>query len=115
MADDYTAAREILLKEREKLVHHLKELGATESGDLRSDLDFGEGFSDAGTVITERTEVLGIVESLKVHLAEVDASLGRIADNTYGICARCSNRISPERMEARPRSRLCVKCKSARR
>ena len=110
---DYSSAREILLEEREKLVHQLKELGATESGALRSDLDFGEGFSDAGAVTAERTEVLGIVESLKSHLGEVDASLARIDDNTYGTCARCANRISPERMEVRPRSRLCVKCKTA--
>lgn len=112
---DYAAAREILLEEREKLVLQMKELGANEAGDLRSDLDFGEGFSDAGAVTAERTEVLGIVDSLKTHLDEVDSSLRRIDDNTYGICARCSNRISPERMEARPRSRLCVKCKSNRR
>ncbi len=111
---DYAAAREILLEEREKLVQQMKDLGANESGDLRSDLDFGEGFSDAGAVTAERTEVLGIVDSLKTHLDEVDSSLRRIDDNTYGICARCSNSISPERMEARPRSRLCVKCKSAR-
>lgn len=111
---DYSAAREILLEERAKLVLQLKDLGANEAGDLRSDLDFGEGFADAGAVIAERTEVLGIVESLKTHLDEVDSSLRRIEDSTYGVCARCSNQISPERMEARPRSRLCVKCKSGR-
>lgn len=111
---DYSAARKTLLQEHERLVHQLAELGATKSGDLRRDLGFGEGFADAAANTAERTEVLGIVESLKVHLDQVDASLVRIADETYGVCARCSNRIPPERMEVRPISRLCVRCKSAR-
>jgi DnaK suppressor protein len=110
---EYPAAREILLKERARLVHQLRELGANESGNLRRDLDFGEGFADAAAVTAERTEVLGIVDSLKTRLDKVDASLARIDDGTYGICARCSDRIAPERMEALPISRLCISCKSA--
>ena len=111
---DYSAARETLLKERERLLHQLTRLGATESGDLRRDLDFGESFADAAATTVERTEVLGIVVSLKTHLDKVGASLTRIESGTYGICARCSDRIAAERMEARPISRLCIRCKSAR-
>ena len=111
---DHTAAREKLLADRARLVHQLSELGANESGDLRRDLDFGEGFADAAATTAERTEVLGIVDTLKTHLDKVDASLARIEDGTYGVCSRCTNRIPPERMEARPISRLCVRCKSSR-
>ena len=111
---DHSAARQVLMELRTRLVHQLTELGANESGDLRRDLDFGEGFADAAAITAERTEVLGIVDSLKVHLDKVDASLARIDNGTYGTCAGCSNRIAPERMEARPVSRLCIDCKSAR-
>ncbi len=111
---DYSAAREVLKEDRAKLVHQLGELGANEDGDLRRDLDFGEGFADAAAITAERTEVLGLVETLKTHLDEVDGALARIADNTYGTCDRCGSQISPERMEARPTARLCVDCKSAR-
>lgn len=111
---DHSAAREILLRERARLVHQLSELGADESGDLRRDLAFGEGFADAAATTAERTEVLGIVDSLKTRLDKVDASLARIEDGTYGICSRCGTRIPPERMEALPFSRLCVRCKSSR-
>ena len=111
---DHSASRQVLMDLRARLVHQLKELGANESGDLRRDLDFGEGFADAAAITAERTEVLGIVDSLKVHLDKVDASLARIDNGTYGTCAGCSNRIAPERMEARPVSRLCIVCKSAR-
>lgn len=111
---EYAAARQALVELRARLVHQLTEMGATESGNLRRDLDFGEGFADAAAITAERTEVLGIVDSLKVRLNQVDASLGRIEDGTYGVCTRCSHRIATERMEARPVSRLCIECKSSR-
>lgn len=111
---DLSAAREKLLEERVRLVRQLSELGANESGDLRRDLDFGEGFADAAATTAERTEVLGIVDSLKTHLDQVDASLARIEEGTYGTCSGCRNRIPPERMEARPISRNCVRCKTSR-
>lgn len=111
---DHSAAQEKLLSARARLVHQMSELGANESGELRHDLDFSEGFADAAATTAERTEVLGIVDSLKTRLDKVDASLARIEDGTYGICSRCANRIPPERMEALPISRLCVRCKSSR-
>ena len=111
---DYSAAKCLLLDQREKLVRQLTELGATEAGDLRRDLDFGEGFSDAAAMTAERTEVLGLVETALNRLREVDAALVRIEDGSYGVCAQCGSVISPQRMEARPVSALCVKCKSAR-
>ena len=111
---DHSAAREILLKERARLLHQMTGLGATESGDLRRDLGSGEGFADAAAITAERTEVLGIVDSLKTHLDQVGASLVRIEEGTYGICSGCGNRIALERMEVRPISRSCIRCKSAR-
>lgn len=111
---DYSAAKRSLLAQREKLVRQLLELGADESGDLRRDLDFGEGFSDAAAVTAERTEVLGLVETAINRLGEVDAALARIEDGSYGVCAQCGTAISPQRMEIRPVSALCVACKSAR-
>lgn len=111
---DYSAAKRSLLAQREKLVRQLIELGADESGDLRRDLDFGEGFSDAAAVTAERTEILGLVETAINRLGEVDAALARIEDGSYGVCAQCGTAISPQRMEIRPVSAMCVKCKSAR-
>ena len=106
------AARTVLNDERSKLVHQLEELGATESGDLRSDVQFGDGFADAGAATAERTEVLGLVESLKRQLDSVDAALGKIDAGTYGICATCGEQIGADRMEFRPTSVRCMDCKT---
>jgi DnaK suppressor protein len=102
-----------LLEERERLVHQLRELGATEAGELRNDVDFGDGFADAAAATAERTEVLGLVESLSGTLGEVDEALARIEEGGYGTCAKCGNDIGEARLEFRPASIYCVSCKSA--
>lgn len=112
MALDIASAEKALRKEREQLVHQLDELGAAETGDLRSDIDFGGSFADAASVTAERTEVLGLVESLKTQLDDVDAALAHIEAGTYGTCDNCGADINPDRLEFRPASILCVNCKS---
>ncbi len=112
MTLDVERAEKSLRKERKQLVHQLDELGAAESGDLRSDIDFGGSFADAAAVTAERTEVLGLVESLKSQLDDVDAALAHIEAGTYGICDMCGNEISADRLEFRPASILCVNCKN---
>ena len=112
MALDIASAEKALKQERENLVHQLDELGAAESGDLKSDLDFGGSFADAAAVTAERTEVLGLVESLKKQLDDVDAALTHIAAGTYGTCDECGKEIGAARMEFRPASVFCVDCKS---
>lgn len=112
MALDIAKAENALKKEREQLVHQLDELGAAESGDLRSDIDFGGSFADAASVTAERTEVLGVVESLKGQLDDVDTALARIEAGTYGTCDNCGAKISEDRLEFRPASVLCIDCKT---
>ncbi|HSR44390.1 MAG TPA: TraR/DksA C4-type zinc finger protein [Acidimicrobiia bacterium] len=77
-------------------------------------MQFGDGFADAGAATAERTEVLGLVESLKRQLDSVDAALAKLDAGTYGRCAKCDKEIGAARMEARPTSVLCMDCKSRR-
>lgn len=106
------SARAELEIARARLVHQLSELGSEESGELRSDMVFGDGFADAGAATAERTEVIGIVDTLKGQLDGVDAALARIVAGKYGTCANCGKEIDPARMEARPESIYCVDCKA---
>ena len=112
MTIDITSAEANLREEREKLLHQLHELGADENGDLTGEIDYGDAFADAAAATAERTEVLGLVDTLKRLLDNVDAALARIGDGSYGICADCGKEIGAARMEFRPTSRLCVDCKS---
>ncbi|NOX23768.1 MAG: hypothetical protein GXP36_11860 [Actinobacteria bacterium] len=98
--------------EREKLVHQLDELGATETGDLTGNVDYGDGFADAASATAERSEVLSLIANITRLLSDIDHARAAIADGTYGTCASCGSRIGEARMEHRPTSRLCVDCKS---
>ncbi len=112
---DIDVIRTNLEGQRARLIDQLDELGATPSGDLRADLDYGDGFADAAATTAERTERIGLVDTLKGQLDEVEGALSRIEKGTYGVCARCGDPIPPERLEARPESTLCVACKSGKR
>jgi len=91
----YDTAKTRLTSQRGEIVAQLVELGATESGDLGGEVDFGEGFADAATATAERTELLGIIDALVKRLAEVDAALARITDGTYGRWDKTFNRFIP--------------------
>jgi DnaK suppressor protein len=47
----------------------------------------------------------------KFLLQKIDRALGRIEDGTFGVCERCDEEISPKRLEARPVTTLCIRCK----
>jgi DnaK suppressor protein len=47
----------------------------------------------------------------KVFLEKIDRALAKIKDNTFGTCEECGEEISVKRLEARPETTLCIKCK----
>lgn len=47
----------------------------------------------------------------KVFLAKIEKALQKIQDETFGICEECGEEISIKRLEARPETSLCIKCK----
>jgi len=111
-AATYPEAEQRLREERDKLVRQLGELGADEAGELRADVEFGDGFADAAAATAERTEVLGLVDTLKRNLEDVDSALGRIAEGLYGVCLTCGRAIGADRLAFRPESVYCVECKA---
>jgi len=53
-----------------------------------------------------------LLESEKRVLDEVDGSLERIKDGTYGICQKCMRQIPKRRLQIIPWARYCVPCES---
>ena len=47
----------------------------------------------------------------KFLMQKIDRALTRIEEGTFGICERCEEEISPKRLEARPVTTLCIRCK----
>lgn len=47
----------------------------------------------------------------KFLLAKIDKALERIDDGSFGVCEQCEEEISVKRLEARPVTTLCIRCK----
>ena len=69
-----------------------------------------QDFSDHAT----ESEFVDVYESqgregLK-EISAIEAAIERIANNSFGICARCGNEISQERLDAVPHAAMCGNC-----
>jgi DnaK suppressor protein len=47
----------------------------------------------------------------KSLLAKLDLALKKIDDGTFGVCETCEEPLGKKRLEARPETSLCIKCK----
>jgi DnaK suppressor protein len=47
----------------------------------------------------------------KVFLDKIEKALKKIEDGSFGTCEECSEEISLKRLEARPETNLCIRCK----
>jgi RNA polymerase-binding transcription factor DksA len=65
---------------------------------------------EGATIAFERQHVAALLEQARGRLAEVDESLQRVADGSYGICSRCRKPIPPARLAARPTATTCMTC-----
>ena len=47
----------------------------------------------------------------KIFLDKIEKALRKIEDGTFGTCEECGEEISVKRLEARPETTLCIRCK----
>ena len=47
----------------------------------------------------------------KTFLKKIDHAMAKIDAGTFGICEECEEPISMKRLEARPETTLCIRCK----
>src|SRR6516164_8656985 len=56
----------------------------------------------------EALEVIEKTEATEIH--QIEATLKRISEGTYGSCAKCGRPIDPRRLKALPTAATCVPC-----
>jgi len=66
--------------------------------------------ADVGTDNYDLENTLGLMESERKILKEIDGALNRIEDGTYGVCEGNGEPILKERLRAIPWARYCVAC-----
>jgi RNA polymerase-binding transcription factor DksA len=74
---------------------------------LRNRLDETDDWAVADALA--ELDIAGVQHTLK-ELAEVDAALLRIVNDTYGECADCGEPIAPARLLAYPTATRCIEC-----
>ena len=97
--------REILKNVNEIEDEALKKSRLDASGDLSS-MPFH--MADLGTDNYEQEFVLGLMDSERKLLHEIDDALQRIEDRNYGICEGTGQPIPKARLEAQPWAKYCV-------
>ena len=110
-------ARSALLARRAEMLELLVGLDESFADIVESAADSNlddEHDPEGTTIAASRAQVSSIATSAREELRLVDAALHRVADGTYGNCARCGQRIACGRLEARPATTLCLTCASSR-
>jgi DnaK suppressor protein len=55
-------------------------------------------------------EMIALDERSRQQVADVQAALARLEEETYGDCVRCGEPIDPRRLESVPTTRYCIAC-----
>ncbi|MCK4752454.1 MAG: TraR/DksA C4-type zinc finger protein [Planctomycetes bacterium] len=105
--------KQILLDKRREIVGDVNEIHdkalkksrLDASGDLSS---MPIHMADIGTDNYEQEFALGLMDSERKLLKEIDDALQRIESKTYGICEATNKPITKARLEAKPWARYCV-------
>jgi len=97
--------REILKNVNEIEDEALKKSRLDATGDLSS---MPIHMADLGTDNFEQEFVLGLMDSERKLLHEIDDALQHIEEGTYGICEGTGKSIRKARLEAQPWARYCV-------
>jgi RNA polymerase-binding transcription factor DksA len=101
---DWTGASAALAARRHELTARLARIEG--ELDVPHDAD-----RDEDAVLHEADEVLeGLGLKGKAELRAIDAAIARIADGSYGDCARCGQPIAPARLRALPATAVCTAC-----
>jgi DnaK suppressor protein len=85
----------------------LKKSRSEANGDLSS---MPIHMADIGSDNFEQEFTLSLMENDGGTLTQIEASLERIEDGTYGQCEECGMKIPKSRLNAIPYAILCVRC-----
>ena len=70
----------------------------------------GAALEKAADEVEEYVTLLPIEYSLEMRLKNINSALEKIARGKYGICEKCGEEISIERLKVSPEAKFCLKC-----
>jgi len=103
--------RKVLLDAKSSIIDSLM----SENADFKAAVE-DLGVKDLGDIASNDLDVrtLEAVSSRdQLRMQKVDSALSRLENGKYGMCAKCSSKISIDRLEAIPYAVLCIDCKKS--
>ena len=111
--DEIEVYRQLLCQKRSELVGDLGHMseGALEGGRQDSSGELSSmpiHMADVGTDNYEQEFTLGLIDSDRKMLTDIDRALGKVKNGTFGICESTGEVIGRARLEAMPWARYSV-------
>jgi DnaK suppressor protein len=101
--------QELLEEKRKAVLERAREMLAVENMALdTNDLPDEMDLASSEYLQSFEFRLRGREKSL---LSKLDLALKKIEDGTFGVCEICEEPIGKKRLEARPETTLCIKCK----
>ena len=92
-------------------IKHISEVALKTQKEAAGDISgYTLHMADVATDSYDREFSLGLASNDRELLYQIDDSLKRIEDGSYGICESCDKSIAKKRLKAIPYTRLCLKC-----
>ena len=105
---DLKRFRAILIEKREEILKNAKR---TLNEDMTLDADDMPDEMDLASSEYLQSFTFRLRGREKTFLKKIDHALAKIDEGTFGICEECEEPISAKRLEARPETTLCIRCK----
>lgn len=95
----------------DRLEELLSQAGDTVSGMTSQKENFPDP-TDRASLESERNFMLRIRDRENKLIKKIKKALERIENKTFGVCEKCGEDISIERIKARPVTTQCIECKT---
>jgi RNA polymerase-binding transcription factor DksA len=126
-AEETTATKKVKTKLGRKELNHYRNLLLIKRAEVAGDLSAMEAealranadgmshmpihMADLGTDTYDQDFMLGLAETERERMREIDDALRRIQDRTYGVCELTGKPIPKMRLEAKPWARYTVQAR----
>ena len=100
--------KKLLTEERDSLIRKAND---TLNRDAALDPNEMPDEIDQASAEYNQSFIFRIRDREKYYLSKVQKALAKIEAGTFGICEACEEPIALKRMEARPVTTLCIRCK----
>ncbi len=107
-AKDLRQFRQQLLERRAEIIGDVQGLEAARSGSAGDVSHMPLHMADVGSDSYEQEFMLGLMQSERQIIIEIDEALIRMVDKTYGVCVESGQPIGRARLEAKPWAKYCI-------